>query len=378
MPTMLFQPGPAEANDTYLDSGYPSANYGSANLLRLGRYEFRGVLWFRPLLRWTLPALPNGAMLLSARLYLTNSGAASQYDQTVYVYRCPTDWTEFGATWAVRDGVNPWNNPAGGGDWDEFPVASASATAFGDLMLDITPHVDDARAHRGGVLNLLLKTAETRIDSATYWSSDETLESRRPRLEIEYRQTGYRLYAGDGGPEDVDWTEPIAVFPPGETTAALSLPLLPGRTRTLAARRVSEAGVEEHSTHVFTPVEIDAEGALLPPPLPRAFDLSFERVAADRIRLGFSHEPVLGQAEPTAWEIFGDSGTGTMNLQTPEATISEHVAGRREFIVELSAPTFPRQWAVRARRDERVGPLSPVLLVPAGPSPEAPSLLPSP
>jgi hypothetical protein len=185
-----------------------------------------------------------------------------------------------------------------------------------------------------------------------------------------------RIYLGDGGEEEIDWNTPVAFLPEGTVEADLPVFLAPGRRYALAARRVSAAGVEEHNTHVVTLLETDAEGLLQPAPLPRPFDLSFETADADTIRLGFSCDVPLGHAEPTEYRVYGDGGTGVMDYETPLAVLAEHVSGRREFVIELPVPSLPRQLAVQAWRGAQVGPISPVLVIPALSSPVAPAILP--
>jgi hypothetical protein len=231
--------------------------------------------------------------------------------------------------------------------------------------------------NRSGELSLLLKTnepdAEEHVDC---YSSDEGVESdKRPKLVVEYLPTGSRIYLGDGGVEDINWDTPIAFAP--EDTSQVNIPVSfePNRRYALATRRVSAAGVEEHNTHVVTILETSADGILQPAPLPRPFDLSFERVNADTIRLGFSCDVPLGFSEPMEFRIYGDGGTGEMDFETPVATMTEHVAGRREFVIELSITSLPMQLASQAWREGRSGSVSSILMIPEFSSPIAPAII---
>ncbi|MBN1941819.1 MAG: DNRLRE domain-containing protein [Phycisphaerae bacterium] len=377
MANLILQPGPTEGQDTFIIDTYGASNYGGDTRLFIGiRNNGRSIDNDRSILRFPL-SLPPGAYVLSATLTLFYKSGDTSFAQTAWAYRCPTNWTELGATWYKYDGVNDWPVNGSGGEWDESIASFASAGVTDDLVLDVTQHVSDALANRDGVLNLLLKTAEAVEDRKTYYSSDEATEiTKRPKLEIEYQPAGSRVYFGAGGVEDIDFSSPVAFVPDGETTTAIPLNLAPGQRYAVAARRVSAAGVEEHNTHVVTLLQTDEGGALLPAPLPRPFDLAFERLNADTIRLGFSCDAPLGHAEPTEYRVYGDGSTGVMDYETPLATLAEHVAGRREFIVELTVSTLPLQLAARAWSGAQAGPISPVLVIPASPSPDAPTLLP--
>jgi len=372
MPQPILQPGPGEGQDTYLSSLH-TENYGTSGDIYLGKLNSgKFTPNYRLLFRFVLPAVPGNVIAATLTLYNDGSQGASQ---TAYGYRCTRPWTELGATRNTYDGVNLWS--AVMGDWDAGMEASAAVGVGEDLVLDVTALVVDAIANRGNELSLLLKTAESVFDCIQYYSSDEAVETaRRPKLQITYISAGSRVYIGAGGVENIDWNTPVAVVPDGTTAAEIPASLAPNRRYALAVRRISDAGVEEHNTHVVTILETDAAGVLQPPPLPRPFDLSFEQVNADTIRLGFSCDVPLGFAEPTEYRVYSDGGTGAMNYETPVATFAEHVAGRREFVVALPAPPLPLQLAVQARRDAQAGPMSSTLVVPVSSSPLAPAILP--
>lgn len=197
-----------------------------------------------------------------------------------------------------------------------------------------------------------------------------------PHLATPPAVSQYRVYLGIGGVEDIDWTTPVATVSDEDDAADVSLSLVPGVRYALAARRVSEAGVEEHNTHVVTFVEVSAAGVLSPTPLPRPSALSFERVSAEVVRLGFSCDVPAGYAEPTEYHVYGDGGTGAMDYETSVTVLAEHVAGRREFVVELPTPVLPLQLSVQARRGGQSGPAGAVLVIPDAPWPVTPVILP--
>ncbi len=195
-------------------------------------------------------------------------------------------------------------------------------------------------------------------------------------ITTQYSQPGSHIYIGQGGVENVDWSAPLAFVPEGSALADVSVSLTPHQRYTMAARRVSACGVEEHNTHVIMIVETDEAGVLQPSPLPRPFDVSFERVNAGTIRLGFTCEVPPGFDEPTEYRIYSDGGSGAMDYETPIVSITEHVAGRREFVVALSVLALPTSLAVQAWRGSRCGPVSSILVISESASPLGPTMLP--
>ena len=89
-----------------------------------------------------------------------------------------------------------------------------------------------------------------------------------------------------------------------------------------------------------------------------------------------AHEPLAGTAvlnqntEDRA--IYSDAGTGTLDTDTPIATITQRIRNHTEFVTDLSIETFPVQLAVRGMKDLQQGDLSPVYVVPAPRQVQAP------
>ncbi|MBS3734477.1 MAG: hypothetical protein KGY99_06070 [Phycisphaerae bacterium] len=167
----------------------------------------------------------------------------------------------------------------------------------------------------------------------------------------------YEIYLGIGGPDAVDYGQPVA-WRQGAGPVDVPIALSPGVRYVLAARAVSDAGILERNTHVLTTVEVNADGALLGAPPPRPEDVTADVLAAGDVRLAWSNRAALGLAEPDGFDVLSDGGTGTLDEDVPVATVDDVRPGQQEFAVELPAPTSPLRLAVRARAAGRVGPIS--------------------
>lgn len=181
----------------------------------------------------------------------------------------------------------------------------------------------------------------------------------------------YNIYLGVGSVEAVDWSQPVAVAN-GPGPVEVPLTAEPGVRYVLAARAVSEAGVEERNTHVSAVVEVDEAGALLPPPPPRCEDATARLLTDGDTRVEWSCRARPGRAEPDGFDVFTDDGTGTLDLATPAAALDAVGPGQREFALRLTPAAPPLKLAVRGRAGGRVGPLSRIVTL-AAPVPPAPA-----
>lgn len=196
MPQLILQPDPVDGADTYINGDAVNTNYGSSATMSLAaEYAYHACGAQRALLRFDLTSLPSSAQIASAtlQLFYHSTGVEQTNSYSASCYRCPTAWTESGATWNKYDGVNAWPVNGVGGDWDsEMEAICTQINGAVDLLFDITAHVEDAMANRSGVLNLLLKITGVDCNGNPnfrhrYYSSDEAVETaKRPKLVIEY------------------------------------------------------------------------------------------------------------------------------------------------------------------------------------------------
>ncbi|GAP14915.1 disaggregatase related repeat [Longilinea arvoryzae] len=141
------------------------------------RPDFNGEM--RGLLRFDLSAIPAGATILSAHLYLTPTDANN--GQVNMIYRLTSNWYEETATWN-----EPWGVP--GGDYDpaslygDFDAGSTGCVTRVDVTNLITGWVDGTYANYG-----LLITAAGPRSFARYISKDDPAHpDLAPRLDVVY------------------------------------------------------------------------------------------------------------------------------------------------------------------------------------------------
>jgi hypothetical protein len=93
------------SDDTYIDGGSPTNNYGSDNTFEVrpdNGADRRG------LLKFDLSSIPSNATITSATLYLYERG--NKTGQTTYIYRVTSNWNESTVTWSN------WSLPGGNFD----------------------------------------------------------------------------------------------------------------------------------------------------------------------------------------------------------------------------------------------------------------------
>jgi len=183
---------------------------------------------------------------------------------------------------------------------------------------------------------------------------------------------GYNIY-WDAGTGVVDYVTSVGHAAPGAGQVEVSgLSLQPGVVYRFAIRAESAAGVEEQNTHVWTFVRIDANGDLLPPPLPPPRDVTACVTGDAKVALGFSRRACPPYAEPTAFEVFSDGGAGQMDMDDPVATVSGFGPEQEDFELLLTPQALPARFAVRPRKGEQIGPLSRIAVAAIAPAPAAP------
>jgi len=221
----------------------------------------------------------------------------------------------------------------------------------------------------GGTIAEAFFASTSRLDSTNVSVGSPLLEVNR------FPKRGHKLYIGMGGLESIDWQNPIAYARQDAATLTLPVSLQPELPYALVARAVSALGVEERNTHVLTYVEINGDGDLQPTPLAALQDVTVEVESQQSIILGFSWSVPAGWSNATEFEVFSDNGTGELDLQNPVATVTDIDTRQSDYEVHLTPQTLPAKFAVRARCDSEIGPLSQTVTASLQPSPTAPALL---
>jgi len=185
-------------------------------------------------------------------------------------------------------------------------------------------------------------------------------------MTVNFQRAGYNIYHGVGGPEDVDWTQPVAHLRPDAQETTIPLALAAGQKQVLGARAVSASGVEEQNTHVLACVQTAQAGELLATPLGAIAELTVHRISNQRAGLSFSHHCPPGFATAEEFEVFTDNGTGRLDLESPVSVLPCPDGDPRDVETLVHIDALPAQFAVRARKGEQTGPLSEIVtLAPA-------------
>lgn len=187
---LSLRPGGPGGADTSLYSGsYATINLGSQTTAPIGPATIvKGTTYCRYVVRFDLSGIPPHSAILSARLTLVKHSGTYPDGAQFRVRRVTrTAWTEFGATWNLFDGTNPWTTP--GGDVAEEGSAQVSLLTSDTQLAfpDITHLIADAIAFRAGNLVLLVTGNETMpSEFVNVHTAEDPLLVKRPLLEIEY------------------------------------------------------------------------------------------------------------------------------------------------------------------------------------------------
>jgi hypothetical protein len=186
---------------------------------------------------------------------------------------------------------------------------------------------------------------------------------------------GYRIYRGEGGPEAIDWSTPVAAAPAAGAVEAAGQSLQPGRTYVYAARAVSAEGIEEGSSHILARVRVDEQGSLAAVPPPAPIELTAADLPDGNLLVGFTFAPPPGWPAGERFEVGGDGGSGVVGFDEPLAVVEPAEAGQTEFEVAIVRPAGPSLLAVRAVAGDRPGPPCPAVRLPAAAGPAAPHVI---
>jgi 2',3'-cyclic-nucleotide 2'-phosphodiesterase (5'-nucleotidase family) len=171
--------------DTYIQSGAPAANYGTAAFLHV-RVDAAGNDILRTLVGYDLLSVKPEYLVEKATLsvYL-DAFSGGAVDGQIQVHEVTLNWAENTATWKT-----PWVKP--GGDFVEDAVGAAAIdkNMVGKwVKIDVTPliakWVADPTSNHGVLLRLRKVSSITgyRFASTTTWAPENA-----PKLEVTYRK----------------------------------------------------------------------------------------------------------------------------------------------------------------------------------------------
>jgi Bacterial Ig domain/SprB repeat/Domain of unknown function DUF11 len=179
--------------DTYLDEGNPSKNFGITTSIFVDRESDQNM---RTLIKFNTSAIPTNAIITSASLQLVQKN--SKIDN-IQVYRANNTWTEGTIdnntgqpNWNVRTGTTAWNFGSGG-DYDTTRVwatattTSTSGTVVNWNVTNLLQAWNDGILNQGFLLRAANEAADASDNGVEFYSSENSTIASRPKLVITYK-----------------------------------------------------------------------------------------------------------------------------------------------------------------------------------------------
>ena len=195
MDTYTSQPDAAAGIDSYVQKNSPTANFGTNTGILYG--AINSIQLYRGFIKFDLSSIPVYSVVSAATLYLTQTGEGANQNGTFNVYRLKVDWVEGEATWNIRKTGTDWTAAGGfhADDCEQTEIASIAlalneANGEKEFSLDISAiqeMVSGSFANNGFLLKV---TDETVANYHTFASSDHATADSRPKLVIEYTESG--------------------------------------------------------------------------------------------------------------------------------------------------------------------------------------------
>ena len=161
--------------DTFIDSSYPTSNYGASTGLLVGKPWGGG----ERMDRVSFSGIPSGATINNATLSLNRYSGEGAF--TLAVQSASRSWSENTLTWDTNGSTSRWTTP-------ESTYYMGATT--GALSVDVTAHVqewaDGTRANYGFQLSVNDSWTVDPGNTRAFYSSEYSTMSYRPRLVIDY------------------------------------------------------------------------------------------------------------------------------------------------------------------------------------------------
>jgi hypothetical protein len=179
--------------DTWLDADAPAFNHGASPILAVGASPERHTV-----IRFDVSALPSGATVLSAEMFLWTTPDGALETGTMRVYRLLEGWSEGNkngaagqANYTQRTASNDWGTPGAGapGSHPSSHIVTFAPSSH-DSMYTIplpTSMVTAWIAAPGSNFGLALEPFNAGAEAAAFVSREGTPAAKRPLLRIKYR-----------------------------------------------------------------------------------------------------------------------------------------------------------------------------------------------
>lgn len=199
---MTFQPG-AAGIDALITQLYPDSSFGWHPDYNASMWTYNGNLKeVRSLIKFDLSAIPTGATITSANLslYAATNAMSSYPGQPTYGSNNASYLKKVTAPWG--ENTVTWNNQPSFTTTDQVFLQQAASDSQ-DYQLNIQQFaqqwVDNPAQNYGAVLDMISSSA---YNALIFGSSDNTVPSLRPKLEICYVFNGCTVQAGFNSPNN--------------------------------------------------------------------------------------------------------------------------------------------------------------------------------
>ncbi len=207
MPTLTLQPSGTGLSDVYLDSFFPTTNYGNANLHQFGKTSSGNRK--RICYTWDMSALPDGAVVtdatLTVKLY-AGAGAPATFTASAKLHQISNSNFTESATWNSSNGTLSWTTA--GGDFTStgyvpFNYGAADISITGETFVSMANKAIATNAEQLSVILVSDSDAGgvslSSHEYSLYYSSDDSTSSNRPSLVLQYELINkWKGTAGDG------------------------------------------------------------------------------------------------------------------------------------------------------------------------------------
>lgn len=187
MTTVVFQPGPADGYDSYVDEANPNTNYETATSLGIESPTPNRRIAF---INFFLASIPAGSVITSAKLSVYASVVND--DNRLYLHKIIDEWYVDTLTWNNRpiQGTAPIIKEASAGNWVEFNVKAIVQEWVNDPLWNLGVQISGA----------LCPDVDTEIYSSDYLADP----TKRPKLEVSYEppaagEQAARIYLSAAG-----------------------------------------------------------------------------------------------------------------------------------------------------------------------------------
>ncbi len=258
----------------------------------------------------------------------------------------------------------------GGTCWDAISIGNLAAAGMSDSPEAneiIDPQAFYTMLHGGGTFAEAIHVASSHFDG-------KIMALGNPLLSLS-NQAGHYFFVSPGAPDQIDWQKPSGWVPADRDTATIHAPLEAAKKYAVGIRSTSASGTQERNTHVVGFVEIDENDEFQPAPLPKPIDITACRVAENTVRIGFTCQTPIAYSYPNCFEVLGDSGLGTIDVETPLASVTNIEPGQTDFVLDVPATVFPCKFAVQARSNLQTGLMSHIVCVAENRQPTHPVIL---